>query len=216
MEFLEAGVKVRIRGKRADCEQTAKRILKGSPTVASEQGAKYMIEGNLSKSFLRKGTNQQGPDANGVYTREDNTERTFTAFGENLPAVQAACRTACREDSMFTIVVNDRSAGPIVISFRETTLRVMSALPRQAGDAKHAEQTVPEGSRVRPFLALSAPLRDPSFFLPIINQQSSIINHGRASHRNPGQSMPTVNRRDFGPESSPKQRQLLATPKSKA
>ena len=116
MEFIERGIKVRIRGKRADCEMTAKRILKGSPTVASEQGAKYMIEGNLSKSFLRKGANQQGPDANGVYTREDGPERSFTAFGENLPAVQAACLTGCKADTMFTIVVNDRSTGYIVIS----------------------------------------------------------------------------------------------------
>ncbi len=116
MEFIEQGLKVRIRGKQADCEKTAQRILKGSPTVASEQGAKYMIEGNLNKSFLRKGPNQQGPDAHGVYTRDDESERTFTAFGENLPAVQAACRTGCREDTMFTIVVNDRSAGQFVIS----------------------------------------------------------------------------------------------------
>jgi hypothetical protein len=116
IELLERGVKVRIRGKQADCEKTARRILKGSPTVASEQGAKYMIEGNLDKSFLRKGANQQGPDANGVYTREDDSERTFTAFGENLTAVQAACLTGCREDTMFTIVVNDRSAGQFVIS----------------------------------------------------------------------------------------------------
>jgi hypothetical protein len=116
LEFIERGVKVRIRGKQADCEKTAQRILKGSPTVASEQGAKYMIEGNVSKSFLTKGANQQGPDAHGVYTREDDSERTFTAFGENLTAVQAACRTGCREDTMFTIVVNDRSAGPFVIS----------------------------------------------------------------------------------------------------
>ncbi|MGE5297014.1 MAG: hypothetical protein ACM3VT_19500 [Solirubrobacterales bacterium] len=116
LEFLERGVKVRIRGKQAECEKIAKRILKGSPTVASDHGAKYMIEGNLSKSFLTKGTNQQGPDANGVYTREDGSERTFTAFGENLPAVRAACLKGCREDSMFTIVVNDRSAGQVVIS----------------------------------------------------------------------------------------------------
>jgi len=116
LEFLERGVKVRIRGKRADCEKTAKCILKGGPTMASEQGAKYMIEGNLTKSFLTKGTNQQGPDANGVYTREDGSERTFTAFGENLTAVQAACLKGCREDTMFTIVVNDRSAGQVVIS----------------------------------------------------------------------------------------------------
>lgn len=116
IEFLERGVKVRIRGKQADCEKTAKRILKGSPTVASEQGAKYMIEGNLHSSFLRKGSNQQGPDANGVYTREDGSERTFTAFGENLTAVRAACLAGCREDTMFTIVVNDRSAGQFVIS----------------------------------------------------------------------------------------------------
>ncbi|HON91241.1 MAG TPA: hypothetical protein PKZ07_06725 [Sedimentisphaerales bacterium] len=116
LEFLERGVKVRIRGKRADCEATAKRILKGSPTVASEQGAKYMIEGNLSKSFLTKGTSQQGPDADGVYIREDSAERTFTAFGENLTAVQAACRKGCKEETMFTIVVNDRSSGPVVIS----------------------------------------------------------------------------------------------------
>ena len=116
LEFIEQGVKVRIRGKRADCEKIAKRILKGSPTVASEQGAKYMIEGNLNRSFLRKGANQQGPDANGVYTREDASERTFTAFGENLTAVQTACLTGCREDTMFTIVVNDRSAGQFVIS----------------------------------------------------------------------------------------------------
>lgn len=115
IEFLERGVKVRIRGKRADCEATAKRILKGSPTVASDQGAKYMIEGNLSKPFLTKGTNQQGPDAHGVCTREDATERAFTAFGENLPAVQAACLKGCKEDTMVTIVVNDRSAGQIVI-----------------------------------------------------------------------------------------------------
>ncbi len=116
LEFIEKGIKVRIRGKQADCEKIAKRILKGSPTVASEQGAKYMIEGNLSKSFLTKGANQQGPDAHGVYTREDASERTFTAFGENLTAVQAACRTGCKEDTMFTIVINDRSAGQFVIS----------------------------------------------------------------------------------------------------
>jgi hypothetical protein len=116
LEFLERGVKVRIRGKRADCEKTAKSILQGSPTVASDQGAKYMIEGNLSKSFLTKGTNQQGPDAHGVCTREDGAERSFTAFGENLPAVQAACLKGCKEDTMVTIVVNDRSAGPVVIS----------------------------------------------------------------------------------------------------
>jgi hypothetical protein len=116
LELIDRGVKVRIRGKQADCEKTAQRILKGSPTVASEQGAKYMIEGNLDKSFLMKGANQQGPDAHGVYTREDGSERTFTAFGENLTAVQAACRTGCRQDSIFTIVVNDRSAGQFVIS----------------------------------------------------------------------------------------------------
>ena len=75
-----------------------------------------MIEGNLTKSFLTKGANQQGPDAHGVYTREDGSERTFTAFGENLPAVQATCLTGCKEDTMFTMVVNDRSAGQIVIS----------------------------------------------------------------------------------------------------
>jgi len=116
MEFIELGVKVRIRGKQADCEKTAKCILKGSPTVASQRGSKYMIEGNLNKSFLRKGANQQGPDANGVYTRENGSERTFTAFGENLTAVQAACLAGCKEDTMFTIVVNDRSAGHLVIS----------------------------------------------------------------------------------------------------
>lgn len=116
LEFLERGVKVRIRGKQAECEKIAKRILKGSPTVASDQGAKYMIEGNLSKSFLTKGPNQQGPDAHGVCTREDGSERTFTAFGENLTAVKAACLQGCKEDTMFTIVVNDRSAGQFVIS----------------------------------------------------------------------------------------------------
>jgi len=116
MEFIDHGVKVRIRGKKADCEKTAKRILKGMPTLASQQGSKYMIEGNLNKSFLRKGANQQGPDANGVYTREDVSERSFTAFGENLPAVQAACLKGCKEETMFTIVVNDRLSGHIVIS----------------------------------------------------------------------------------------------------
>jgi hypothetical protein len=116
MESIDRGVKIRIRGKQADCEKTAKRIVKGRPTLASQQGGKYMIEGNLNKSFLRKGANQQGPDANGVYTRADVSERTFTAFGENLTAVQAACLTGCKEDTMFTIVVNDRSAGHFVIS----------------------------------------------------------------------------------------------------
>lgn len=116
MEFLERGVKVRIRGKQADCEKMAKQILKGLPTVASQQGAKYMIEGNLSKSFLRKGANQEGPDAHGICTRADASERSFTAFGENLPAVQAACLTGCKEDTMVTIVVEDRSAGHVVIS----------------------------------------------------------------------------------------------------
>jgi len=116
MEFIDRGVKVRIRGKQADCEKTAKRILKGSPTVASQQGAKYMIEGNLNKSFLRKGANQQGPDANGVYTKDDVSEHSFTAFGENLTAVQAACLAGCQENTMFTVVVNDRSAGYFVIS----------------------------------------------------------------------------------------------------
>jgi hypothetical protein len=120
MEFMDHGVKVRIRGKKADCEKTAKRIIKGTPTVASQQGGKYMIEGNLSKSFrksfLKKGANQQDPDANGVYIRENDSEHTITAFGENLTAVQAACLTGCKEDTMFTIVVNDRSAGHFVIS----------------------------------------------------------------------------------------------------
>ena len=116
MEYIDHGIKVRIRGKKADCEKIAKHIIKGSPTVASEQGSKYMIEGNLSKSFLRKGANQQGPDANGVYTRNDISERTFTAVGENLKAVQAACLTGCKENTMFTIVVNDRSADYFVIS----------------------------------------------------------------------------------------------------
>jgi len=116
MEIIDRGVKVRIRGKKADCQKTAKHIVKGTPTLASQQGSKFMIEGNLIKSFLRKGTNQQGPDANGVYTREDALERTFTAFGENLPAVQAACLAGCKEETMYTIVVNDRSAGHCVIS----------------------------------------------------------------------------------------------------
>ncbi len=64
----------------------------------------------------RKGTHQQGPDANGVCTREDGPERSFTAFGENLPAVEAACLTGCKKETMFTIVVNDRSTGYVVIS----------------------------------------------------------------------------------------------------
>ncbi len=116
VELIDRGVKVRIRGKREDCETTAKRIIKGRPTMASQQGGKYMIEGNLTKSFLMKGTNQQGPDANGVYTRENGSERTFTAFGENLKAVQATCLAGCTRDTMFTIVVNDRSTGQFVIS----------------------------------------------------------------------------------------------------
>ncbi|MCP4456404.1 MAG: hypothetical protein GY809_33525 [Planctomycetes bacterium] len=116
MEFIERGVKVRIRGKQAECEKIAKQILEGQPAVASQQGAKYMMEGNLNKSFLRKGVNQKGPDAHGVHTRENGSERTFTAFGENLTAVHAACLTGCKEGTMFTVVVNDRSAGPVVIS----------------------------------------------------------------------------------------------------
>ena len=116
MEFIERGVKVRIRGKQAECEKIAKHICEGQPTVASQQGAKYMMESNLNKSFLRKGVNQKGPDANGVHTRENSSERTFTAFGENLPAVQAACLTGSKEGTVFTIVVNDRSTGPVVIS----------------------------------------------------------------------------------------------------
>ena len=116
MEFIDRGVKVRIRGKKADCEKTAKHILKGTPTLASQQGSKYMIEGNLNKSFLITGANQQGPDANGVYIRENGLERTFTAFGENLTAVQTACLTGCKKSTMFTIVINDRLTGHFVIS----------------------------------------------------------------------------------------------------
>jgi len=115
MEFMDRGVKVRIQGKRKDCEETAKRIVKGTPTAATQKGAKHMIEGNLTKSFLRKGANQQGPDAHGVCTRENPSERTFTAFGENLTAVQAACLAGCKEETMFTIVVDDRSAGHVVV-----------------------------------------------------------------------------------------------------
>jgi len=116
MEFMDRGVKVRIQGRRKDSEEIAKRIIKGTPTAATQKGAKYMIEGNLIKSYLRKGANQQGPDANGVCTREDASERSITAFGENLTAVQAACATVCKEGTMFTIVVKDRSAGHVVIS----------------------------------------------------------------------------------------------------
>jgi hypothetical protein len=115
LDIIDLGVKVRIRGNRADCEKTAKHIIKGRPTLASQKGAKYMIEGNISKSFLRKGANE-GPDANGVYTRENPLDRTFTAFGENLPAVQAACLKGCKEDTMYTVVINDRSSGYFVIS----------------------------------------------------------------------------------------------------
>ena len=117
-EIIDRGVKTRIRGRKADCEKAAKIIVKGRPTVASQQGAKYMIEGNINKPFLRKGSNQQGPDTNGVYTREDSLERSFTAFGENLTAVQAACLKGCKEGTMYTIVIIDRSAesGHIVIS----------------------------------------------------------------------------------------------------
>jgi len=116
MEFIERGVKVRIRGKQSECEKIAKQILEGRPAVASQQGAKYMMEGNLNKSFLRKGVNQKGPDANGVHTRQNSSERTFTAFGENLTAVQAVCLAGCKEGTMFTAVVSDRSVGPVVIS----------------------------------------------------------------------------------------------------
>ncbi|MBN1804833.1 MAG: hypothetical protein JW837_06250 [Sedimentisphaerales bacterium] len=118
MEIIDRGVKIRIRGRQADCENTAKLIIKGRPTVASQQGAKYMIEGNLNKSFLRDGASQQGPDENGVYTRQNSLERTFTALGENLTAVQAACEAGCKEGTMFTIVIIDRSAesGHFVIS----------------------------------------------------------------------------------------------------
>jgi hypothetical protein len=115
-EVIDRGVKFRIRGPKADCEKMAKHVIKGRPTVASMQGGKFMIEGNINKSFLRQGSNQQGPDANGVYTREDVSERSFTAFGENLTAVQAACRKGCKEETMITIVVDDRSAGHCVIS----------------------------------------------------------------------------------------------------
>lgn len=116
LEFLEAGVKVRIRGKQKDCEAMAATIVNGSPTVSSQQGAKYMIEGNLHKSYLKKGPNQQGPNDHGVYMRDNLSERTFTAFGENLPAVLAACKTGAKEESIFSIVINDRSAGFLVIS----------------------------------------------------------------------------------------------------
>jgi hypothetical protein len=118
MEIIDRGVKVRIRGRKADCEKTAKLIIKDRPTVASQQGAKFMIEGNLNKSFLRDGSKQQGPDTNGVYTRENSLERSFTALGENLTAVQAACEAGCKKGTMFTIIVNDRSteSGYFVIS----------------------------------------------------------------------------------------------------
>jgi len=115
LEFIEMGVKVRVRGKQRDCEAVAKQIIKARPTVASQQGAKYMIEGNLNKPFVTKGANQQGPDANGVTTREDASERAFTAFGENLTAVQAAANDGCKEGTIYTIVVNDRSKGYVVI-----------------------------------------------------------------------------------------------------
>ena len=115
-EIIDRGVKFRIRGKKADCEKMAKHVIKGRPTVASQQGAKFMIEGNINKSFLRQGAKQQGPDANGVSTRENFSERSFTALGENLTAVQAACRKGCKEETMITIVVNDSSAGYFVIS----------------------------------------------------------------------------------------------------
>ncbi|MDT8300340.1 MAG: hypothetical protein RQ760_02580 [Sedimentisphaerales bacterium] len=115
-EIIDRGVKFRIRGQKADCEKMAKHVIKGRPTVASQQGAKFMIEGNTNKSFLRQGAKQQGPDANGVYTRENFSERSFTALGENLTAVQAACRKGCKEETMITIVVNDSSADYFVIS----------------------------------------------------------------------------------------------------
>jgi hypothetical protein len=115
-EIIDRGVKFRIRGHKADCEKIAKHVIKGRPTVASQQGAKFMIEGNINKSFLMQGAKQQGPDANGVYTRENFSERSFTALGENLAAVQAACRKGCKEETMITIVVNDSSADYLVIS----------------------------------------------------------------------------------------------------
>lgn len=113
MSFLESGVKVRMIGRKADCESLAKAIIAGSPTLTTPKGAKFQIEGNLKRAFYEKAAGTTHPDADGVRTRDDPSGRTFSAFGENLLAVQAATESKCRAGTVVTIVVGNRilSAG---------------------------------------------------------------------------------------------------------
>ncbi len=113
MTFLESGVKVRMIGRKADCESLAKAIIAGSPTLTTPKGAKFQIEGNLKRAFFEKAAGTTHPDADGVRTRDDPSGRTFSAFGENLLAVQAATEAKCRAGTVVTIVVGNRilSAG---------------------------------------------------------------------------------------------------------
>jgi len=106
--YLEGGIKVRIVGKRADAEAVCGKIIAGSPTLTTPKGSKFQIEGNLKKSFSEKSSGISAPDAQGVRTRDDPKERTFSAWGDNLGPVKAAAEAKCREGTVFTVVIATR------------------------------------------------------------------------------------------------------------
>lgn len=106
--YLEGGIKVRIVGKRADAEAVCNKIIAGSPTLTTPKGSKYQIEGNLKKSYSEKSSGISAPDAQGVRTRDDPKERTYSAWGDNLGPVRAAAEAKCREGTVFTVVIATR------------------------------------------------------------------------------------------------------------
>jgi len=106
--YLEGGIKVRIVGKKADAEAVCGKIIAGSPTLTTPKGSKFQIEGNLKKSYSEKSSGITPPDAQGVRTRDDPKERTFSAWGDNLAPVKAAAEAQCREGTVFTVVIATR------------------------------------------------------------------------------------------------------------
>lgn len=108
MIYLEGGIKVRIIGKQKDAEAVCRKIIAGSPTLTTPKGSKYQIEGNLKKAYSEKSSGIGPPNAQGVRTRDDPRERTFSAWGDNLGPVLAAAEAGCKPGTVYTVVIANR------------------------------------------------------------------------------------------------------------
>lgn len=112
--------KVRIIGLKADCEAMKTLIIKGNAAEASGEGKNFKLEGDLLPAAREKSAPEA--DKNGVVIQDSPSERTFSAFGENLVAVKAALEQGCVPETPSTkrtifVIEGTSQSGPRVVGF---------------------------------------------------------------------------------------------------